>query len=190
MVNYKVFSLSELLELFKHDERSLISQFYKFTCSKEKELETFLASNAIEYEKIQYGKTFIILNSDKLKDKRFEIIAFFTIGQKSLDISKIKPKKKRKMLGKLPGRDDLQSIPGYLIGQIGRSDKYTHDDLPGKIILQECYSRIESARKIVGGNLLLLECHEKMFKLFYKGQEFHKISDQLDHDLLTLYRKL
>ena len=94
------------------------------------------------------------------------------------------------MLGKLPGRDNLQSILGYLIGQIGRSDKYNHDDLPGKIILRECYSRIESARKIVGGNLLLLECHEKMFNLFYKGQGFNKISDRLDHDLLTLYRKL
>ena len=41
-------------------------------------------------------KTFIILNSDKLKDKRFEIIAFFTIGQKSLDISEIKPRKREK----------------------------------------------------------------------------------------------
>lgn len=52
MVNYKVFSLSELLELFKHDERKLISQFDKFTCSKEKELETFLVSNAIEYGRL------------------------------------------------------------------------------------------------------------------------------------------
>ncbi|GBG95179.1 hypothetical protein LFYK43_16380 [Ligilactobacillus salitolerans] len=192
MVKYKVFSLAEILDLFKEQEEKLNDYFKEFSCPKEKELEDFLVNSAIHYEKIEYGKTFLILNAQKIQNGVIDIIAFFTIGQKSIDISKMSQKKKRKVIGSsIPGRDRLKSISGFLIGELGRNSNYTHDDLPGSIILQECYKQIEKARMIIGGNLIVLECRRKMFKKFYEEQSFHRISeDASDDGLIMLYRKV
>jgi hypothetical protein len=194
MIDYKVFPLSEILALFSNKEEELNKVFKKFSCPLEKELEDFLLHNAIEYQKIQFGKTFLFLNAQKLKDGEFDIMAYFTTGQKAIDISKMSQKKKRKVIGAgIPGRDNLKSISGYLIGELGRDEKYSTTDLPGKNILQECYKRIEDARKIVGGNLIVLECRRKMFSLFYEKEGFKKVSNEpsdKSKDLIMLYRKI
>lgn len=196
MIDYKIYSLSDILENFSDNEKekSLNKYFMKFSCPLEKELEIFLVKHAIEYERIEYGKTFLFLNSKEFTKGIIDIIAFFTIGQKSLDISELSSKKKKKVIGNsIPGRENLTSIPGFLIGEIGRSGKYSHDDLPGSIILQESYKQIKRARKVVGGNLIFLECRKKMFDLFYKKQNFKKISNDSscgEDDLIMLYKKI
>lgn len=121
----------------------------------------------------------------------FTIAAYFTIAQKSIDISSIPKKKRRKMLGAYPGRDNLTSIPAYLIGQLGRCDSYSSVQLPGKDILDECYNAISTAARIVGGNLIVLECRENMFSNFYERQGFVKLYDALSEEgLFTLYKKV
>lgn len=95
------------------------------------------------------------------------------------------------MLGAYPGRDNLTSIPAYLIGQLGRCDSYSSVQLPGKDILDECYNAISTAARIVGGNLIVLECRENMFSNFYEGQGFVKLYDALSEEgLFTLYKKV
>ena len=46
-------------------------------------------------------------------------------------VSYQKNKRKRNFLVQVPGRDKLLSYQAYLIGQLGRSDKYTTDDICG-----------------------------------------------------------
>ena len=188
MISYVTIQLSELLQVSQ--EKNLEAIFKKFSCCLEKDLEDFLSAKAIRYEKIGYGRTFIIFDEKALDEGNIKVMAFFTISQTSIDLSEVSKKKRRKILGDYPGRDGLKSCPAYLIGQIGRSDEYSHDDLPGNVILSECYEAVRKAHQILGGRLITLECREGMYDIFYANNGFLKIDDKTNSDnLLTLYKK-
>ena len=47
------------------------------------------------------------------------------------------------------------------------------------------------AARVVGGNLLILECREHMYEKFYESQGFKKLYDEPNGEgLLTLYKKI
>lgn len=187
---YKVIPLGELLSK-EYNQDKLNTAFKRFSCQREADLENFLQEKAILYENTNLGKTYLILDSTELKNKNFVIAGYFTIDQKSVDISEISAKKRRKMLGSYPGRDKLKSVPAYLIGQLGRCDSYSSLQLPGDTILNECYNVISLASMIVGGNLIVLECRDGMFSKVYERLGFKKLYDSLnDEKLDTLYKKV
>ncbi len=187
---YRVIPLGEILNR-EYNQDKLNTAFKKFSCQREADLEDFLQEKAILYEKTNFGKTYLILDSAELENKNFVIAAYFTIAQKSVDISEVPAKKRRKMLGAYPGRDKLKSIPAYLIGQLGRCDSYSSQQLPGDVILSECYHAISLASRIVGGNLVVLECREGMFSKVYEKLGFKKLYTSLNEENLhTLYKKI
>ena len=191
MINYIVIPLGEILS-DEFDQKSIEESLKKFSCQLETDLEDFLSNKAILYEKSNFGKTFLIIDEEKLKKQHvFTVMAYFTIAQKSLDISKISGKKKRAILGAYPGREKLNSISTYLIGQLGRCDTYTKDMIDGQTILNECYYAISLAARIVGGNLVVLECRECMYDKFYERKGFLKLDTELNEkSLFTLYKKV
>lgn len=187
---YKVVPLGEILNK-EYNQDKLNTAFKRFSCQREADLENFLQEKAILYENTNFGKTYLILDSTELKNKNFVIAAYFTIAQKSVDISEVSAKKRRKMLGVYPGRDKLKSIPAYLIGQLRRCDSYSSQQLSGNAILNECYHAISLASRIVGGNLIVLECREGMFSKVYEKLGFKKLYDSLNEENLhTLYKKI
>lgn len=193
MIDYEVYSLGELLDQLNVEnvEEKLQEEFKKFSCPNERDLESFLVHKAIEYQRIQFGKTFLFLNSKSLSNDILDIMAFFTTGQTAIDISDLAQKKKRRVIGSgIPGRDHMKSIPGFLIGQIGRDERYSHDDLSGEQILKECYKKIEEARTIIGGNIIILECRKKMFELFYEKQGFKQLPAAKGDELMKLYKRI
>ena len=187
---YTVIPLGELLSE-EYDENILEQAFKKFSCQREPDLENFLMKKAILYEKSDFGKTYLILDTDELKHQNFVIMAYFTISYKGINISNLSNKQRRKMLGMYPGRDHIDTIGAYLIGQLGRSDSYTSEQLPGYIIFSDCYHAISIAVNAIGGRLLVLECREGMYEKFYQKHGFLKFHDQLSKDnLYTLYQKI
>ena len=187
---YRVIPFGEILSR-EYNQDKLNTAFKKFSCQREADLENFLQERAILNEKTNFGKTYLILDSAELENKNFVIAAYFTIAQKSVDISEVPAKKRRKMLGAYPGRDKLKSIPAYLIGQLGRCDSYSSQQLPGDVILSECYHAISLASRIVGGNLVVLECREGMFSKVYEKLGFKKLYTSLNEENLhTLYKKI
>lgn len=191
MIDYVIIPLGEILGK-EYDKEKLENAFKKFSCQRERDIEDFLMQKSITYEKTNLGKTYLFIdNKELINNNEFIILAYFTIAQNSLDISKISKKKKRKILGAYPGRESLSSIPTYLIGQLGRCDICTNIDLSGQQILNECYHAISLAARIVGGNMLILECREHMFEKFYQKQGFIKLYDELSAEkLFTLFQKI
>ena len=190
MKDYNVIPLGEILNLV-YSQTKIEEAFKKFSCQRETDLENFLTCKAIPYQKTGFGKTYLCVDSEKLEQGEMSIMAYFTIAQKSVDITSLSNKRKRKVLGNYPGRDHLETIPAYLIGQLGRSDQYSNDDLSGEQLLNECYHAISMAAMIVGGNMLVLECRQHMFGKFYEKQGFKKLYDEVnDEDLYTLYKKI
>lgn len=175
----------------EYNQQIIEQSFKKFSCQRETDLENFLVYKAIPYEKTNYGKTYLFVDKNKLSESKFEILAYFTIAQKSIDISSLSKKRKRKVLGEYPGRDNLSSVPAFLIGQLGRCDNYNFNDIGGQQLLNECYHAISVAAKVIGGNLLVLECRECMYEKFYERQGFKKLYDDVnDEGLYTLYKKI
>lgn len=190
MKNYIIFSLGDLLE-GGYTEKELSPFFNAFRCKREKDLEIFLRTKAVMYDNTNLGKTSLIIDKEAFERGEFKIMAFFTIGQTSIDISELSKTRKKKLLGSVPGRDKLKSYQAFLIGQLGRSDDYSSQDISGEIILNECYAEIQRVQRLIGGRLLLLECREHMFDLFYKKRGFEKLVDDVDeHGLFTLYKRL
>ena len=159
MIEYLVVPMGEIVNK-GYDAEKIESAFKKFSCHREIDLEDFLVHKAIPYENTNYGKTYLLVDQKQLEGGKFRVLAYFTIAQKSLDISILSNKRKRKVLGNYPGRDKLESVPAYLIGQLGRCDTCSNEELSGQQILNECYHAISLAAKVVGGNLIVLECRE------------------------------
>ncbi len=190
MIEYQIISLGELINSDGISVDKLIDSFKRFSCSREKDLETFLVHKAIEYENIEYGKTYLVIDTNKLDTYTFEIIAFFTVGLTSVDISKMSQKKKKKVLGTLPGRDSKDSVPAFLIGQFGRNENYTKDDITGEVLLAECFEQLKRVQGIVGGKMIVVECRESLLK-FYKKHAFKQIEENASKEgLFSLYRRL
>jgi hypothetical protein len=188
-MNYLVLPLGEILA-GEYNLQKIEEAFKRFSCDREKDLEDFLVHKAIEYEKMDFGKTYLCIDQDALAKGEFEIAAYFTIANKAIDLDTLSKNQRRKIFGQYPGRDTLKSIPAYLIGQIGRCDRYAKEDLSGEQLLNECYHTISMVAKIIGGNLIVLECREHMFDKFYKDQGYKKFYKDLSDDgLYTLYKK-
>ena len=169
-----------------YDNEKIENAFKKFACHREEDLENFLVRKAITYEKTDYGKTYLCVDKGE-----FVILAYFSIAQRAVDISELSNKRKRKVLGEYPGRDSVKAVPAFLIGQLGRCDDCTSEELSGQQILNECYHAISLAARIVGGKLLILECREHMFEKFYEKQGFKKLYNDLNEEkLYTLYKQI
>lgn len=190
MKDYFVVPLGEIINK-GYDMNKIEDSFKKFSCRREEDLENFLVNKAVEYEKSDIGKTYLCVDKAELEKGEFVIMAYFTIAQRAIDISALSSNKRRKMLGSFPGRDTLKSVSAFLIGQLGRCDTYSNEDLSGEQLLNECYHAISLAAKIVGGRLLVLECREHMYDKFYAKQDFKKLNNGLNEDnLYTLYKKI
>lgn len=190
MKDYIVVPLGDIIDK-KYNNEKIENAFKNFSCQREKDLETFLKHKAVTYQRIDFGKTYLCVDKARLDNDEFVIMAFFTIAQRAINIGNMSLSKRKKILGEYPGRDDLQTVSAFLIGQLGRSDDYSSDDLSGEQLLKECYSAISKAAKIVGGKLLILECREHMYEKFYEKHGFKKLYNELnEEELYTLYKKI
>jgi len=188
--DYVVVPLGELIDK-EYDSEKIENAFKEFSCRREEDLENFLIHKAITYQRTEYGKTYLCVDREKLEQGQFVVMAYFSIAQRAVDISDMSANKRRKVLGEYPGRDSIKTVPAFLIGQLGRCDNYSNEDLSGEQLLNECYHAISMAAKIVGGKLLVLECREHMFSKFYERQGYKKLYDQLNEEgLYTLYKKI
>ena len=191
MKNHIVLSLGEILQSGNYEEEKLQSAFSNFKCSKEQDLEEFLVYNAITYERRNFGKTYLFVNETELLRGQFVVDAYVTLATKAIDISEMKPKARRKMLGNYPGRDSIKTVSAFLIGQLGRSDVCDREEVSGEDLLNECYSIFKKARNLLGGVVIVLECREHMYEKFYKKYGYKKIREELNEDgLYELYLKV
>lgn len=105
---------------------------------------------------------------------------------KSLYIGKLSKRKRKRILGAVQlGNKD--HIPAHLIGQLGRCDRFTRDDLDGKTIISECLHKIYESKRISGGRIVVVECRQPLIK-FYENNGFTLISN--DNGLYQLLMRI
>lgn len=160
-----------------------------FKCIKDKEIQDFLNNKAIEYEKRNWGRTYLFLNNsiEKLlkREENFKIEGYITLSFKGVnypeEISNNLKKKINKGLNKKINPQDC--FPALLIGQLG---KYIDEDyisfLRGKDMLELAFYLTRQADIIAPLNCVILDTRknekinkfyeENGFKLLNKEEEF------------------
>ena len=63
--------------------REVLSLFF---CPKNSDVETFLRDKAITFEKASRARTYLILDEEALTDGKINIIAYFTVSMKALNL--------------------------------------------------------------------------------------------------------
>lgn len=161
--------LKEFLKAIGEEETREV--FKKFHC-RDEEINIFLNTKAIEYEKADKARTYLFVDNENGC-----VAGFFSIANQSfevpekLDEDKVMSIRQRKMLDGFMGKQGNKVIthfPVYLIGQLARDEKYTQDELSGAVLLDTALDMIAEAQKIVGGRTVLVECQKELIPFYIK----------------------
>lgn len=162
-----------------------------FICKKDPDIENFLKSRAIQFEKIGKSRTFLIFDEEA---EEFSVLAYFTLALQVLKIPDNLSNRKIKLLdgfnAKIKG-ERITEFPALLIGQFGKNEAY-EDSITGDEIMQYCLSTMLEGQMRLGGRIFMLECKDIPYLIeFYKKYGFLKIDKDYDEgELLQLVKIL
>jgi len=157
-----------------------------FFCSKNEDVETFLRKRAIPFEKASRSRTYLILDEEALKDRKINIIAYFTVSMKALILREEISKSVRRNLDGL-GNKEGSTFVVYLIGQLGKNDAYC-SEINGKEIIKCAIDTIIEAYEIVGGRYILVECEPiPKLRTLYENNGFTFLQESIDNDSLIQF---
>lgn len=165
---FSFFPLSEIIQTLpsKTKAKKLLETFI---CSKNSDLQDFLHDQAMTFESHLRSRTYIYLDNETR-----EIAAYFTVAVNTLHTDGISSE----VILLLDGyKDDIQTIPCFLIGQVGKSDKYETFKI-GNYILADAVEKIDEAQRLLGGRFILLDAiNDPKLIEFYQQNTFIPIEE-------------
>jgi hypothetical protein len=169
------------------EEQEIIDAICEFSC-KDKDVESFLKNKAVEFERRNKSRSYLILDGSKLVDGEFLILAYFTLSLKSLEFRDNLSK------GKIKDVDgfskEVKGVAIALIGQFGK-DERTAKDMPGKDLLDLCMDKIRQVHTLIGGRYVLVECRDiDKVTEFYRGNGFELLQTDKSDNYLQMVRRL
>jgi F0F1-type ATP synthase gamma subunit len=159
----------------------VIEAISRFSC-RDLDVETFLKNKALEFERRNKSRTYLIFGGDNT------LWGYFTISLKALPFAS---SVSRSMVKNIDGfSKDIQAVGIILIGQFGK-DMITAKDVSGAELLDMCVKTIYEAQKFVGGRFVLLECQniDKIVE-FYRNNGFEFLQYDERDKYLQMVRKL
>ncbi|AMW98466.1 GNAT family acetyltransferase [Rummeliibacillus stabekisii] len=198
-----IVQLRDFLNTGRSEEeiRQILLSFCSRPCSdpeKINDVEYFLHSKAIEFEKMDISRTYLVFST--YKDIPV-LVGYYSLSNKPLVISKKNFAKfpnslKRKLMGFGHKTDsDNYEIKGYLLGQIGKSfakNALATNSVNGADLLKMATDSMMNAYRATGGRIFYLECEdEAKLKSFYTSQGFREIEHyKSQNDLCIFIRKI
>ena len=158
-----------------------------FTC-RDENVGSFLKQKAIDFDKRNVSRTYIMLKREALLNQDFVIAAYFTISIKTLDFS---PSVSKRAIRDIDGfSKNADSATAVLIGQLGK-DSIHGNEVSGTDILSAAVDLAYGVRSIAGSRIVFLEC-EPIDKLlaFYDTNGFVRLQDNLKTGLVQMVRFL
>jgi len=128
----------------------------------------------------------LILDEEALTDGKIDIIAYFTVSTKALNLREGISKNVRKHLDGL-GNKQGSTFVVYLIGQLGKNDNY-RSEIDGKELIAMAIATIKEAYDVVGGRYILVECEPVPgLKKLYEDNDFTFLQESLENDSLIQF---
>jgi len=158
-----------------------------FTC-KDKDVEVFLKRKAIDFEKRDKSRTYIVFDNDAFMSGIMSILAYFTLSLKSLEFGDTVSKGKIKDIDGFSKEVKGVAIP--LVGQFGK-DENAAKRISGKDLLDHCMGKIYEVQSLIGGRYVLIECHDiDKIVNFYRDSEFDRLQFDKSDNYLQMVRRL
>lgn len=133
-----------------------------FVCQRDEDVSFFLKERAIASELNHRLRTYVSIDehSDKLT-----IAGFFTVGIAVVQES--------------PETDEETAspelIPVFLVSQIARDDRYSHEELDGVYLLAKAEEMIQQSSDLTGGSAIFLDC-KNVLRSYYEDKGYTFIS--------------
>ena len=111
------------------DEQMLVGILSSFVCEKDEDIQQFLHSKAVEFEKLSKSRTYLICDQEQLENtednsESLKIYGYISLALKVLSIPNEISNRMRKELdgfsSKIHG-ERISDFPCYLIGQLSRA---------------------------------------------------------------------
>ena len=168
-------------------ELDFIKSINLFSC-KDDDVETFLKSKALEYEKRSKSRTYLILDDERLYKNEIIICGYFTLSLKALNFSDNVSKSKIKSIDGFS--KDIRMTATILIGQFGK-DQYVAKNIDGSNLFSECLKVVYDIHNRVGNRIVLLECNnfDKIVS-FYEKNGFEILQNSESGKYLQMIRQL
>ena len=149
----------------------------KFSCPLNRDVETFLRENAIEFAKQGICQTHIVFTRS---EKEPEMMGYFSLANKyfSIQSSRVSATLRRR-IGKFSLYDaetDTYYLSAPLIAQLGRNyAQGLHDAITGDELLKLACDKVAKIQLDLGGRFVYLECEDKPKLIdFYTSNGFRE----------------
>ena len=196
-MSLKIIGLQSLLKaLDKETVQEILNKFESIPnteTGKVNDVEYFLHSKAIQFEKMAISTTHLIFSEYKGNDV---LVGYFSVANKPLTMSKrnysnLSSSQKRKLCqGGRKTESGGYVLNSYLIGQIGKNyskEALQTKSITGKMMLSLAYDTLLQAKMIVNAKYVWLECTDTPKLLdFYKSFGFSEIKDYTSENNLKL----
>ena len=92
-------------------------------------------------------------------------------------------------MGRVPGVQSSNFFPGYLVAQLARDDRYTHEDFDASVLLPLAEDMIHGAISVVGGRFAYIDCRDELVG-YYERQDYESLYYDEDRELHKLIKPL
>lgn len=171
MSSYAVTNILDLMDAIGEDELQLLLS--DFTCPKNKEIENFVRTNAVEFAKRKMSITYLVVDAEG------RIIAMFALTHKAVQVMSgelsSSVRKKLQRYAQMDRETGELTLSAFLIGQFGKN--YQYSDAPvleGRQLMTAAFEILKHVQREIGGGVVYLECEDKPQLLgFYQNEENH-----------------
>lgn len=189
----KIVSLTEYLEDIKNELgsskkdaekifRKIVEENVEFYDNEE--MLAYVLEKASIFERHHKSRNFLV--EDEESD---EILGFFSLSLKVIDISELDKKEKKKLILKGKSPDNIMYIPAILIGQFGKNTLL--NKITGIELMKVVIEKIQKFREIVGTQMIFLDSinSEKVI-CFYEQFGFSKYGEVFSDNNKNSYQPM
>jgi hypothetical protein len=177
--SFSFFALYEIIQN-TNSHRKVKKLLQTFNCTKNIDLQDFLHNKAVTFENNLRSRTYLYIDNATQ-----DVAAYFTITISILYTDGISSE----VIEILDGyKDNVVSIPCFLIGQLGKSNKFELQKI-GKYILFDAIEIINHSQKSLGGRFILLDAinKEQIIK-FYEANAFFPIEKDFNSESIKMIK--
>lgn len=191
MNEYSTVNILDMMDAIGED--ALTGILSNFTCPMNKEIETFVRKNAIDFAKRKVSITYLIVNN-----ATGEIISIFSLTHKALEINgsmlSNTYKKRLERYAQIDKGSGIYTASAFLIAQFGKNYAVEQpEDWSGIRLMEKTFETLVKVQHQIGGGIVFLECEDKPKLLeFYQNSHnnFRVFDERNSESDNTTYKQL
>lgn len=172
---------------------ALVEALRSFTCCKDSDVQDFLNSKAISFEKRGWATTYLLLSQEDFDNNILKIEGYFSLTHKAVVFNDGVSLSSRQ---KISGNKRTETESFVLIGQLGKriecnNDSIDASELTAEDLLNDAMSIIARSSDYIISRNVIIECKPiEKIKSIYENYGFTDLQYDEQEALHTLYLRL